>query len=39
MLSVLRGVILLIEPTDVYGLGLTFNLIGNGNITSLVFRY
>ena len=32
MLSALRGVILLIEPTDVYGLGPTFNVIGNGNL-------
>jgi ribose/xylose/arabinose/galactoside ABC-type transport system permease subunit len=30
MLSVLRGAILLIEPTDVYGLGGLFNAIGNG---------
>jgi ribose/xylose/arabinose/galactoside ABC-type transport system permease subunit len=32
MLSVLRGVILLIIPTDLYGLGPTFNLIGNGEL-------
>ena len=32
MLSALRGAILLIEPTDVYGLGPTFNVIGNGNL-------
>lgn len=32
MLSVLRGVILLIEPTDVYGLGASFNVIGNGRL-------
>ena len=32
MLSALRGVILLIEPTDVYGLGPTFNVIGNGSL-------
>lgn len=32
MLSVIRGAILLIEPTDVYGLGNTFNFIGNGDV-------
>ena len=32
MLGVLRGTILLIKPTDLYGLGETFNIIGNGDV-------
>lgn len=35
MLSVIRGAILLIEPTDVYGLGPLFNLIGNGRLLGI----
>ena len=35
MLSVVRGAILLIEPTDAYGLGGLFNLIGNGSVLGI----
>ena len=35
MLGVLRGVILLIHPTDLYGLGQSFNFIGNGELLGI----
>lgn len=35
MLSVLRGLILLIIPTDIYGLGELFNYVGNGEVAGI----
>ena len=35
MLGVLRGVILLIKPTDIYGLGDLYNTIGNGDFLGI----